>query len=183
MADTAEINSSLSDKTVNVNVLRSGVDVCSVRDFCPLTELGVYGLTSSHNLHQLCSKEKNKKRFLYVHFNYYHSIKPNIAYQLVKAVGNGCNPHETIVFPEDTTSICIERIKCPFDRTAEKFYKKNAIPKTPCSKVTNYRNFKSHLRTRHSITKTNIELIYKAMMDHGTISHVQFEEDLCSDDE
>lgn len=181
MTAPVEVNSSLSDKTVNVNVLSSRFDVNSVHDFCPLTELGVYGLTSSHNLQRLCSKEKNKKRFLYVHLNYYHSIKPNIAYQLVRAVGSGCDPHETIIFPEDTTSVCIERIKCPFDRTAKKFYKKNAIPKTPCSNVMNYRSFKSHLRTKHSITKTNIELIYNAMMDHGTISHVQFEEELCSD--
>jgi hypothetical protein len=86
---------------------------------------------------------------------------------------------ETKIFPQDNSSVFIENIPCPFDNMARKFYKKNFIPNTPCHSSLAYHYFKNHLRTVHSITKLNADLIYKAMKNYGTISHVQFEEDLC----
>ncbi len=116
---------------------------------------------------------------MYIHFTRYHCIKSSIAYKLVKAIRNGCNPIETNIFPQDNTSVYIEKISCPFDNTATKFNKKNFIPNTPCYASLTYYYFKNHLRTVHSITKLNADLIYNAMKDYGTISHVQFEEDIC----
>jgi len=87
---------------------------------------------------------------------------------------------ETIIFPQDDNSSAVrENIQCPFDNTAIKFNKENSIPNTPCYSSLAYHYFKNHLRTVHSITKLNADLIYNAMKNYGTISHVQFEEDLC----
>jgi len=87
---------------------------------------------------------------------------------------------ETIIFPQDDNSSGIrENIQCPFDDTAIKFNKENSIPNTPCYLSFIHHSFKDHLRCVHLITNTNAELIYNAMKDYGTISHVQFEEDLC----
>jgi hypothetical protein len=109
-------------------------------------------------------------------------MKSSIAYQLVKAIRNGCDPKKTKIFPKDGTTVSIENIQCPFDNTAIKFNKKNRIPNTPCYASLAYHYFKNHLRTVHSIRKLNADLIYHAMKDYGTISHVQFEEDLCDTD-
>jgi hypothetical protein len=85
----------------------------------------------------------------------------------------------TKIFPQDNTSIVVEDIQCPFDGTMVKINKKYAIPNTPCHSSLVYHCFKSHLRAVHLITKSNTELIYNAMQTYGTISHIQFDEDLC----
>lgn len=156
-------------------------NVLLLRDFCPLTQFGVYGLNSSHNLSRLCSKTRNKQRVLYIHFTRYHSIKSSIAYQLVKAIRNNCDPSETKIFPQDNTSICMENISCPFDEIRQKFTKKHSIPNTPCHSTVAYHYFRDHLRKIHSITKLNTNLILKAIKERGTISHIQFKDDLCED--
>jgi hypothetical protein len=106
-------------------------------------------------------------------------MKSSMAYQLVKAIRNGYDPIETKIFPQNNPTGFNENISCPFDNSAKKFNKKNSIPNTPCYSSLSYHYFKNHLRTVHSITKLNADLIYDAMKNYGTISHVQFEEDLC----
>lgn len=154
-------------------------NLITIRDLCPLTEYGIYGLNKSHNLSHLCSKTNNQPRYLYSHFTRTHCIKSSIAYQLVKAVRNGSDRIKTKIFPQDNTSVSIEDIQCPFDKNSIRFNKNNSIPNTPCYSKLVYHGFRNHLRTVHCITKLNSELIYNAMKDYGTISHVQFEEDLC----
>ncbi|CAF2314870.1 unnamed protein product [Rotaria sp. Silwood2] len=150
-----------------------------LRDVCPLTQYGIFGLNSSYNLLRLCSNKSNKQLNLYAHFTRTHRLKASIAHQLLKAIRNNCDPIETKIFPQDHTKAFVENIQCPFDDTAIKFTKKNSIPNTPChSSIVGY-SFKHHLCHVHSITKLNAKLIYEAMKDCGTISHVQFEEDLC----
>ncbi|CAF0880397.1 unnamed protein product [Rotaria sordida] len=150
-----------------------------LRDLCPLTQYGIFGLNSSYNLLNLCSNNNNRRLNLYAHFTRTHRIKPSIALQLLKAIQNNWDPIETKIFPQDHTQAFTENIQCPFDDTAIKFTKENSIPNTPCYSSIAFHKFKNHLCSVHSITKLNAKLIYKAMKDYGTISHVQFEEDLC----
>ncbi|CAF0727191.1 unnamed protein product [Rotaria sp. Silwood1] len=154
-------------------------NVSLLRDFCPLTRYGIFGLHSSYNLLRLCSNKNNKQRNLYAHFTRTHRIKSSIACELLKAIHNNCDPIETKIFPQDHTKAFIENIQCPFDNTATRFTKENSIPNTPCYSSIVRHSFKHHLCHAHSITKLNAKLIYKAMTDYGTISHIQFEEDLC----
>ncbi|CAF1013369.1 unnamed protein product [Adineta steineri] len=152
----------------------------TLRDFCPLTQYGVFGLNSSHNIARLCSKKKKQQLYLYKHFRRTHHIEPEIAHQLIKAIRNNCNPIETKIFPQNTNRrISIENIRCPFDNTANDFNEENSIPNTPCYISCVDHDFKNHLQNIHSITTLNVELIYNAMKNYGTISYVQFEEDLC----
>lgn len=156
------------------------VQIHNVRECCPLTQHGVFGLQPSHNIHHLCNETNNTPRFLYGHFTRTHRIKPSIATHLVRAIRDQLDPMETKIFPQEgDESVHVEDIACPFNRTAAKFNQENDIPKTPCSVLLDRYDLKRHLRNVHMITKANTELIYRAMVEHGTISHVQFEEDLC----
>ncbi len=172
-----------SSKKKNFKVNKKGEpNVVLIRDYCPLTKFGIFGLKHSHNLPRLCTKSNNRRRYLYLHLTHFHRIKSSIANKLVKAIRDGYDPMETIIFPQDNTQVTDENLPCPFDSSATKFNQKNSIPNTPCTSSLNYHYFKNHLRTVHSITKLNANLILKAMKKVGTISHVQFEEDLCEID-
>ena len=72
-----------------------------------------------------------------------------------------------------------QTLQCPFNKSALKFNEENCIPKTPCYSLLDQDDFKRHLRQVHSITKITTDLIYDALKEYGTISRVQFEEDLC----
>ncbi|CAM2704029.1 unnamed protein product [Rotaria socialis] len=156
-------------------------DLWTLRDFCPLTKVGVFGLNlnSSLEVPRLCSSINNKRRYLYVHFTRTHRIESSIALQLLKAIQNNSNPMETIIFPQDNSKAFVENIKCPFDITTIEFMEENSIPNTPCDASIGHYYFKSHLHTVHSITKANSTLIYNAIKDYGNISHLKFGEDLC----
>ena len=150
-----------------------------VHDFCPLTQLGVFGLKRSHNLQRLCSKATNRRRYLYVHLTTYHRLKSSLANKITKAIRTGQDPMKTQIFPENSTDIIEGDVSCPFDGTATKFNKENSIPNTPCTSSMFRHYLKTHLCRVHSITPMNAKLICRAMRNSGTISHVQFEEDLC----
>lgn len=154
-------------------------DVTSVYEYCPLTRLGVYGLKSTHNIPRLCTKTTNRRRYLYVHLSNYHRLKSTYANKIAKAVQHNQDPMKTMIFPPDSTEVIVGDMQCPFDSTAAKFNEKNAIPNTPCTTAVFYNYFQAHLQRVHSISRTNAKLIFRAMKNSGTISHVQFEEDLC----
>ncbi|UJR25602.1 hypothetical protein I4U23_006946 [Adineta vaga] len=158
-------------RTISLNLLR---------DICPLTKYGVFGLENLQNIKRFCSNENRTSVYLYIHFIRTHHIKPYIATQLVRAIRSKCNPMETKIFPQINHNIITKKtFQCPFNKNAMKFNEENSIPKTPCCSLIEEDNFQKHLGEIHSITKANIDLIYNAMKHHGTISHVQFEEDLC----
>lgn len=160
-------------------VRKQPLDVNGVYDYCPLTELGVFGLKSSHNLPRLCCKTTNRRRYIYFHLSNYHRLKSNFANKITKAVFQGQDPMKTLIFPPDMTEIIVGNMQCPFDSTATKFTEKNNIPNTPCTSSVFFHYFKIHLQKVHSISRANAKLIYRAVKSSGTISHVQFEEDLC----
>ena len=158
---------------------RQRLDVNTIYDYCPLTQFGVFGLKRSHNLPRLCSDSTNRRRYLYFHLANYHRLQSSIANKIAKAVHMGQDPLKTQIFPQDSTDITVKSMPCPFDSTARKFNEENAIPNTPCTSSMFADYFKTHLCKVHSISSTNAKLIYRAMKTSGTISHVQFEEDLC----
>lgn len=155
------------------------LDVNFVHAFCPLTQLGVFGLKRSHNLERLCTESNNRQRYLYFHLTMYHHLKSSLANKITKAVGNGQDPMTTTIFPPDSPDVTVENMSCPFDSKASKFNDKHAIPNTPCTSTMYPHHFKNHLCKVHSISPTNAKLIYRAVKKTGTMSHVQFEEDLC----
>ena len=153
--------------------------VISFRDVCPLVQYGAFGLKASHDLPRLCSRT-DETRILYGHFTQVHRLKSSVAYRLVKAMCNGEDPKTTKIFPQDNTSALTEKIICPFNtKNAEKLREHGNIPNSPCAKTFSYHVLKEHLRTEHSITARNAELIYCDMKFSGTIHHIRFDGNLC----
>ncbi|CAF0916779.1 unnamed protein product [Adineta ricciae] len=146
-----------------------------LRDICPLTKYGVFGLENVQDIKRFCPIDNKIPVYLYIHFIRTHNIRPYVATQLVRALRNQCNLMETKIF----TQINKQTLQCPFNKSALKFNEENCIPKTPCYSLLDQDDFKRHLRQVHSITKMNTDLIYDAVKEYGTISRVQFEEDLC----
>ncbi|CAF1138048.1 unnamed protein product [Adineta ricciae] len=145
------------------------------RDICPLTKYGVFGLENVQDIKRFCPIDNKTPVYLYIHFIRTHNIRPYVATKLVRALRNRCNLMETKIFEQ----INKQTLQCPFNKSALKFNEENCIPKTPCYSLLDQDDFKRHLRQVHSITKMNTDLIYDAVKEYGTISRVQFEEDLC----
>lgn len=146
-------------------------------------QYGAFGLKPSHDLPRLCSPT-DETRILYGHFTQVHRLKSSVAYRLVKAICTGEDSRTTKIFPQDNTSALTENIHCPFNtKTVEKLRKHGPIPNSPCYAKFSYHVLKEHLRTEHSITARNAELIYCDMKFSGTIHHIRFEGDLCGKNE
>ena len=97
---------------------RDDEDIVHFRDRCPLTHLGIYGLTSKHKL-RLCSSQKNfPDLYLLKHFHRYHHLTPAYSLTLTKALINKLDPLTTCIFQSkiDFFDKHYHPITCPLNK-------------------------------------------------------------------
>ncbi|CAF0760800.1 unnamed protein product [Adineta ricciae] len=138
-------------------------------DFCPLTQLGVFGFEEKHGV-RLCSTEKNRgDRQLLAHLQNYHHLTASIAYRLTKAVRHGLNPRTTRIFSSEhkLSDIRCELMECPL----------KTMKIANCKSKLYQTGLKQHLISVHQLTlKTTSKILQAVKVDEG-LTHLELDED------
>ncbi|CAF0995718.1 unnamed protein product [Rotaria sordida] len=144
-------------------------DIIQLRGQCPLTHLGIYGLTNKHKL-RLCSLDKTTSDlYLFKHFHRYHHLTTTLSYTLAKAIINKLNPLTTCIFQSET-NIIDERyhlIRCPLNKM-ESFNCKRPFFKS---------SLKRHLLKFHRFTLKTYNKIIEAIKNNDDITKLDLNED------
>lgn len=88
------------------------------RGQCPLTQLGVFGLTSFHRV-RLCSKERAQTSIgLAAHFHRFHHLTWSLSLNLTKLIKENVDPYRIQLFKKDVDPIDPRfRLKtCPMNK-------------------------------------------------------------------
>ncbi|CAF1400338.1 unnamed protein product [Rotaria sp. Silwood1] len=136
---------------------------------CPLTHLGIYGLTAKHKL-RLCSlKRKTYDICLLKHFNRYHHLTWSLSSILTKAIINKLDPLTTCIFQSELNIIDqrYRRIQCPLNR----------ITSSNCRKLIFIGSLKKHLLKIHHIKLQTCNKIMKKIKNKNGLMKIDFVED------
>ncbi|CAF1009866.1 unnamed protein product [Rotaria sordida] len=164
-----------SDTNADVNYshkLNTNIKSNNVKHFygqCPLTRLGIYGLTNKHKLRLCSSNRKTSDICLIKHFNRYHHLKWTLSSTLTKAIINKLDPLTTCIFQSgfDIIDQRFHRIRCPL----------NKIKSYNCRSLIFIGSLKKHLLKVHHFKLKTYNKINEAIKRKISLMKIDFDED------
>lgn len=151
----------------------------SVRDYCPLTRDGAFGIHSHIHGIRLCPsrpREYQRTCLLSRHFRRVHHLTPSVSLTIARAIGSGQDPMETRLFNEDQVILNLDELRsvnCPMNKPLT-HYPFLQIPQYPCNTIKQVRHLKDHLRRVHQLTNPAANLIIKVVKNDLPIERIQF---------
>ncbi|CAF0803996.1 unnamed protein product [Rotaria sp. Silwood1] len=138
------------------------------RGQCPLTRLGIYGLTDKHKLRLCSSEKKTPDLYLLNHFHRYHHLTNKLSYTLTKAIINKLNPLTTCIFQSETDIIDqhYHLIRCPLSK----------MESINCRRPLFKRSLKKHLLQVHHLTLKTCNKMLETIQKKDDITEHAFNE-------
>lgn len=147
----------------------------TVRDYCPLTRDGAFGIHSRIHGVRLCP-DRSRKYLLSQHFRCVHHLTPTVSLTMARAIASGHDPMETRLFNDDQVILNLDELRsvnCPMNKPMI-HYPDIQIPQLPCNTIKQVRHLKDHLCRAHQLTKPAANLIIKLIKNDLSIERIQF---------
>ncbi|CAF3240101.1 unnamed protein product [Rotaria sp. Silwood2] len=169
---SSSINSDIDANVDYSHKLNTNIKYNNLRHFyapCPLTRLGIYGLTAKHKLRLCSSTRKTSDICLLKHFNHYHHLTWTLSSTLTKAIINKLDPLTTCIFQSDLRIIdqYFRRIQCPL----------NKIKSSNCRRQIFIGSLKKHLLKIHHLKLKTCNKITETIKSKKGLINIDFNDD------
>ncbi|UJR35230.1 hypothetical protein I4U23_027995 [Adineta vaga] len=158
---------------------RLSIVASKIRDYCPLTHDGAFGINAETHGVRLCPKKPLAHQRTYrlnEHFRRVHHLTGFASLALARAVGAKQNPLTTRLFNDHDTILNIEELRtinCPINQPFL-HHSLLQIENYPCKTVRQVRHLRDHLKRSHKFTNRAANIIVKAVKNNRPVHMIEF---------
>ncbi|CAF1650794.1 unnamed protein product [Adineta ricciae] len=156
-----------------------GIVASKIRDYCPLTYNGAFGINSQAHGVRLCPQKSLEHRRTYrlnEHFRRVHHLTGFASLALARAVGAGKDPTTTRLFSDHDIILNIDELRtvnCPITQPFV-HHRLLQIENSPCSAIKQVRQLREHLKRSHKFSSRAANIIVKAVKSDIPVHTLQF---------
>lgn len=158
---------------------RKVVRAARIRDFCPLTTDGAFGIDFQHHGIRLCPTRNDENRRTYrlnEHFRRFHLLSPLASLKLVRAISEGQRPTETKLFTDQDNLLnvdAVRHVRCPINKPFV-HHRQLKAKEFPCFETMQQRQLKDHLQKKHGFSTQAVRIIVNAIQSNKSVNNIQF---------